>query len=228
MTRTSMRAGGSLGLASVGIMMAGIAVIRPSDATLSASRESIIDWYTTTDAARVYAGGYVEVLGLLCFLPFAACLATLLRNGESRDAFGAAAAMLGAGVYVATALAPGMSAGAAALWVAQDGGDGSAAYVLNHLRTFSYQTSLLAWAVFFAGVAVSALASGTLPRWLAGSAAAVAAALVAGVARAYDHWHDLASLLGLLWVVAASVWLLRARQVPAAVSEPRSVPAAAL
>lgn len=219
MSRTSMRAGGGLGLTSVVVMLAGVAVIRPSDATLSATPDAIVEWYTTTDATRVFIGGYIEVLGILCFLPFAACLVRLLRRGESPDAFGSSTAMLGVAAYTATSLAPGMAAGATALWIAQHRPDPATVYALNHLRTFSYQMSLMAWAVFFAGVAVSALAGRTLPRWLAGSAGLLAVALVLGVAGAYDHWHDLASLSGLVWVLVASVWLLRAREVPAAVGD---------
>lgn len=209
------RSAGGFGLASVVGLLAGLAVIGPSDATLSASPESIVEWYRTADAARVYTGGYVQVLALLCFLPFAAQLSRLLGRSERQDSAAATTALCGAGVYVAGSLTPGMAAGAAALWVAQHAADDSAVYALNHLRTFSYQMSLLAWAVFFGGVAVSALSGRTLPRWLAASAAVVAAALVLGVAGAYDHWHDLASLLALVWVLAASVWLLRTRDVPA-------------
>lgn len=216
-----MRAGGAFGLASVIALLAGLIVIKPSDATLSAAPESIVDWYSTTASARVFTGGYLEVLGLLCFLPFAACLVSVLRRGESDEAFAGRTAQMGAVAYLATSLTPGMSSGAAALWVAQHQPDSSTVYALNNLRTFSYQMSLMAWAVFFGGVAAAAFLGRTLPRWLAGTAAFVAVALVAGVAGAYDHWHDLASLLGLLWVVAASAWLLRARGTDAAPSEPR-------
>ncbi len=110
--------------------------------------------------------------------------------GEHPDSSAGTTALCGAGVYVAASLAPGMAAGAAALWVAQHAPDPSTVYALNHLRTFSYQMSLMAWAVFFAAVAVSGLAGHTLPRWLGASAAAVAAALAVGVVGAYDHWHD--------------------------------------
>ncbi|MDQ3454757.1 MAG: hypothetical protein M3513_04660 [Actinomycetota bacterium] len=87
-----MRVGGGLGLTSVVVMLAGFTVIRPSDATLSATPDAIVDWYTTTDASRVFTGGYVEVIGILCFLPFAACLLRLLRRGEGPDAFGSSTA----------------------------------------------------------------------------------------------------------------------------------------
>lgn len=215
MSRSSARSGGAFGLTSVVGLLAGLAIIGPSDATLSATPEAIVEWYSTADTARVYTGGYLQVLALLCFLPFAAQLVRHLRRGEQPDSSAATTALCGAGTYVAVALAPGMAAGAAALWVAQHAPDPSTVYALNHLRTFTFQMSLMAWAVFFAGVAVSALAGGTLPRWLSVSAGAVAAALAAGVIGAYDHWHDLASLFGLVWVLAASVWLLRSQEVPA-------------
>lgn len=211
----SQRCAGAFGLASVVGLLAGLALIGPSDATLSASPESIVEWYETSDAARVYAGGYVQVLALLCFLPFAARLVRLLRRGEHPDSAAATTALCGAGAYVAASLTPGMAAGAAALWIAQHAPDPSTVYALNHLRTFSFQMSLMAWAVFFGAVAGSALAGRTLPRWLAVAAAVVAAALLVGVAGAYDHWHDLASLLWLVWVLAASLWLLRNHEVPA-------------
>ena len=216
-----MRAGGAFGLASVVVLLAGLVVIRPSDATLRAAPDAVVDWYTTTAAAPVFTGGYLQVLGLLCFLPFAACMVSVLRRGESDDAFASRTAQMGAVAYLATSLSPGMASGAAALWVAQNQPDSSTVYALNSLRTFSYQMSVMAWAVFFGGVAVSALVGRTLPRWLAVAAAVVAVSLVAGVAGAYDGWHDVASLLGLLWVVAASAWLLRARATDHTSAHPR-------
>ena len=216
MSGTSLRTGGAFGLAGIALLFAGMAVIRPSDATLSASPDDIVEWYTTVDGGQVLAGGYLQVLGLLCFLPFLACLVRLLRRGEGPDAFGASTALLGGAVYTAASLTPGMAGGATALWIAQHSPDDATVYALNHLRSFSYQISLLAWAVFFAGVAASALAFRTLPRWLGVSAGAIAVALAIGVARAVEHWHDLASVFGVAWVVAASIWMLRARTVPVA------------
>ena len=210
--RRVLRIGGALGLAHVVVVIAGFAVQTPIGATLTSSRDELAAYYVAGAAERIFAGGYIEVLGYLLFLPFVVALVRHLRSREPSGAVAAGTASLAGVAFVAMILAPAMSAGAAALWTGQDGGDLDTIVALNALRSLSYAVALLVFAVFLAAVGVSALAGRALPRSLSLSALILAVVLLAGVARFAEGWADLPGLLTLVWVLAASIWALRTRQ----------------
>lgn len=210
--RSALRLAGALGLAHVVVVIAGFATQAPVGATLTSTREELADYYVEGSAGRIFAGGYVEVLGYLLFLPFVVALVHYLRSREPGGGVAASTASLAGVAFIAMILAPAMSAGAAALWVGQHGGSIDTVVALNALRSLSYAVSLLVFALFLAAVAVSALAGRSLPRGLSVSALVLAATLVVGAAGFAEGWADLPGLLTLVWVLAASIWALRARQ----------------
>ena len=84
----------------------------------------------------------------MLFLPFAAMLADRVAGIGRREVL-APTARMAATVYVAVCLAPGMSAGAAALWLAHHGtADPALLTALNDLRALSYFIALVPFAVF--------------------------------------------------------------------------------
>lgn len=200
------RLGGALGLAHVVVMMSGFAIyVRYLD-----PRDPLTERYAGSNEALMYLGGYVESVGLLLFLPFAAYLFRLLRSAEGPSAFGAHTALAAGVIYISQSLTPGLAAAGAATRVGHSTTSTEPMLAaLDNLRNFSYYLSLLALAVFLGAVAASALTTRVLPRWLAASAAVLSALLTLGVAGAGDGWHEPAALLGLVWVLAASVWSLR-------------------
>lgn len=219
MSRPLARATGAFGLAHVVLLLTGFAIAMPA-VTQDSSPEELLDFYAGGSSGAIFSGGYVQSVGLLMFLPFAAGLHRWLRDQEPRHGFGAATMQMAAICYVTLSLAPGMSAAAAAVYLGNHGGtDPGLLAGLTTLRSFTYFLSLLALAVFLAAVAASAVLSGALPRWLSVSAGVVAAMLAVGVAGATAGWADLASLVSLVWLVAASVWLLSGRA-PAPVVAP--------
>jgi hypothetical protein len=117
---------------------------------------------------------------------------------------------MAATTYVAISLAPGMSAGATALWLAHhDIADPAVLTALNDLRALSYFVSLVAFALFLAAIGYAGSVTGRLPRWAASAAIALGVALTASVPFAGHDAADMVALLGLVWVVAVSVSLLR-------------------
>jgi hypothetical protein len=213
--RDSTLLGAGLGIASVVLSVTGFAIAAATEAELSSSPADVAAFYTGADLARTVAGGAIEILGLLLFLPFAAMLATRLRApGPTGDVLSPAARMF-AGVYVAGCLAPGMSAGATALWLAHSGTtDPAILTALNSLRSISYFIALAAWGLFLVSVGAGGRLTRRLPAWAAWSALGVGGALVLSVPVAGYGVTDLLGFVGLLWVLVVSVALLR-RPTPA-------------
>jgi len=240
MTRTALRVGGAIGVAHVVVALTGFAISfrEGVDVTLAAPKENLATFFVNGDAGTTFLGGHLEMLGFLLLLPFAAALYRLLRWAEPTSGFGATTSLLAVTAFLTTTLSPGFAAGGAALWMGTHGGDLSSVETLNQLRNTTYVTSLAAYALFFAAVGVSALASRSLPRLLSLSALGIGAWLVVGIAFFADGQADLPAMAGLLWVLVASIWMLRARPrnssrpAGAAASEPAgaaaSVPAEAV
>jgi hypothetical protein len=204
-----------LGISSVVLMMAGLAIEAPADAVNSNPAADIVGYYTGGDMARKVTGGLVVCLGFLLFLPFAATVTSRLR-GTSAGML-APTAQMAATAYVVISLAPGQAAGAAALWLGRTStADTAAVLALNDLRAFSFYVSLLVLATFLVAVGAAVVAGGGLPRWAGWAALGVGAAVAIGVPFAPTGLAEIASLLGLVWVIAVSVALLRRPVEPSA------------
>jgi hypothetical protein len=217
--RRTTRIGAGLGIAGIVLVATGFAVAAATETTIASSPDEVAAFYIGAGLARTLTGGIVEVLGLLLFLPFAAVLTGRVRDGGVSGGLLAPTARMAATVYVTICLAPGMSAGAAALWLAHHGGrDPIVLTALNDLRALSYFVALVAFALFLVMVGLAGLGTGRLPRWAGWSALAIGAGIVASLPLAAANLIDVFGLVGLLWVVAVAVHLLRNPAVP------RSVP----
>lgn len=204
------RTGAALGLASVVLTIAGVALVAPAEAMLTRPAEDVVAFYSEGSPGLTYAGGFLESVGLLLLLPFVAMLAGRLRGtGVSGDLLAPTALVTGS-AYVLLSLAPGQAAGAAALWLGHSGdAEPSALLALNSLRVFSYFLALLCLAAFLVCIGAGATATRRLPRWTAWSALVIGTALAAGVAVAHTGLHDMVSLLAFAWIVVVSIALLR-------------------
>jgi hypothetical protein len=206
---TSTRIGAGLGLASVVLLMAGFALVAPAGAVHTNPADEIVGFYSDGSQTAAYAGGLMESVGLLLFLPFAAMLAARLRRtGVAGDVLGPTARMAATG-YVVLCLAPGQAAGAAALWLGAHGGDPSTIVGLNALRAFSYYLALLALVGFLVAIGIGGLMTGRLAPWMSWAAVVIGTVLAIGVAVAQTGLADIASMLALAWIVVVSVGLLR-------------------
>jgi len=209
------RIGAGLGIVSIVLVATGFAVAAATETTIASPPSEVAAFYTGAGLARTLTGGIVEMLGLLLFLPFAAVLTGRVRgDGLSGDLL-APTARMAATVYVAICLAPGMSAGAAALWLAHHGSpDPVVLIALNDLRVLSYFVALVAFALFLVTIGTAGRLTGRLPGWAVWSALAIGVAIVASLPWAAANLIDVFGLLGLLWVVAVAVDLLRNPAVP--------------
>lgn len=216
-TRTT-RIGAALGVASIVLIATGFSIAAPTEATITSSEEEVVAFYSQAGLAKTLAGGLIEILGIVLFLAFAAMLTARVRGSAAADGLLAPTARMAATVYVAACLAPGMSAGAAALWLAHHGTTDSAVLTaLNDLRSLSYFIALVPFAVFLVSVGIAARTTRSLPGWASGTALVVGVALAASLPFVAYGVTDALGLIGLLWVLAVSVALLR-RPEPAAVA----------
>jgi hypothetical protein len=208
--RTATRLGAALGIASVVLVVTGFAIAAPTEADLNSSAAEVAAFYTGAGLARTVAGGTIEILGLALFLPFAAMLARRVGGtGLTRDLLSPAARLFAA-VYVAVCLAPGMSAGATALWLAHSGiTDPALLTALNSLRSISYFVALTAFGLFLVSVGAAGRLTRALPGWATWSALVVGVGLPLSLPTAAYGITDVLGFVGLFWVLAVGIVLAR-------------------
>lgn len=204
------RLGAASGLAAIVLISAGFALLAAADATFHSSESAVVSYFTGADVPRTVAGGLLQVVGLLLLLPFVATLTSRFRGPGAAGDVLAPTARAAATIYVTLSLAPGMAAGAAALWQAQvRTGDVAIVVALNDLRALSYFVALLAFALFLVTVGAAALVTARLPRWAGWSAVVLGTLLAAAVPAAATGLTDVVALLGLLWIPVVAVHVLR-------------------
>jgi hypothetical protein len=193
------------GVASIVFLFAGQA-FGGSSPDLTASRSKIASWVAGQHhGAAAYAGGIIELLGILTLIVFAATLWSVLRDGDSDDGIAAATAF-GAGLTSAAVKLASVPAAFAATW--RHGLSPQLAAALIDMNNVSFVLTWTLDAVMFAAAATVIFRRAVLPRWL-GWLGAVTAVLLIVSAPAADVVPPLAMLLGFVWIVATSVVLTR-------------------
>jgi Domain of unknown function (DUF4386) len=213
-TRTIARTGGAAGALYVVLVFVGQGIAGTGDSpALGSPPADYARWLAANGPGTVgYAGAFLELIGLLAFVVFVAVLYDLLRRFEHERTWLPAAA-LGAGL-VSAAIKIGSAPPMLAAFSLRHAIDPQLAKALIEMNDYAF---LLTWAVdavLLGAVAASALRTGALPRWLAISAAVIAALLLASLAGGNEA-PPFGFLLALLWFVAAGVVLARADRAPA-------------
>ena len=210
------------GLASIVLLFVGQALSGGGSPDLTASRAKLASWLAQqhTSAAH-YAGGVIELLGILTTIVFAATLWSVLRGSDSDDGIAAATAY-GAGLTAAAIKLASLPAAFAALWRHTNGINPQLAAALIDMNNVSFVLTWTLDAVMLAAAATVIFRRAVLPRWL-GWLGAVASAILIVSAPAADHVPPLGMLLAFVWIVGTSVVLTR-RTLRA---QPRMAPAAA-
>jgi hypothetical protein len=215
MSRTAWRTAGLLAVGHVVLVLAGISL--QSSPRLGDDAAAVTATYVDSDMARVFGGGYIESLGFVLLLPVVAFLARAVGRRTDVGGWAAHTGFAGGIGYVVVSVAPGLAAGAAALYGAQYGADVATVSVVNDVRNFAFFLSMLFLAVHAAGVSVSVLADGVLPAWTAWGGLATALVLVVSVPFAAVGAVDYATLVWILWFVALAAVMLRHRPAGAGV-----------
>jgi hypothetical protein len=190
------------GVASVALMLAGVVIGSTGGrqfVTVTSSPSDIATAIAKPVGAAAWAGAYLEVLSFGCFLAFAMWACTTLGGGLLGQIARAAATS-----YVAVSLASLAVMDA----LAYRSGHGIGLQLGTALVTFNEALFVMTWflsAFFLLAFGPLALQAGR--RRLGWSAIAVAAIVLVLIPVSLDNLAQMANLLWLLWIVAASVAL---------------------
>lgn len=207
--RTSNLVAGLCGILAV--LAAEIAFFAVVGATpeIGASTDKIKD-FLTRSSTRVYGGGYAVVVAFPLLLVFFGRLRELMRRAEGEGgwlattAFGAAVAAFSFGALALTAETT-------AYYTGRHGADTKTVAALVDMDGLAFILGGIPFAVFLGATAAVVLRTGVLPRWLGWSGAVIAVAFPATLWSPTDA-AQIPHLLLDLWVLAASVVLIRRRE----------------
>lgn len=175
------------------------------------------------DSTGLLVNAYLGGLSQVAFLVFLAALWTALRRAEPEPGASILALLGGVATALGILIATGVTL--ALVFASEDNREPAAIRALFELDTTVFIGVGFVLAAFFAGVALSAIPTGALPRALGWAAAAIALLFLVGLLGIFSD-DDEGGVLGILvfigflatlvWVLAVSVVLLRgARALPA-------------
>lgn len=215
-----LRIGAACGLAFVLLQSAALGFMSAGGwLDPGASKADIVKAFAGTPSSQLWIGAYLSVLAALCFIPFAARVATSLRRAEGASGWLWTVALAGGFLLVASELG---GAGAVNALLTRAGDNLSTAEAMS-LFDLAQALLFLFWAggtLFLAASAVLSLRLRALPRWLGGAAAVIAA--VSLIAPASTQLLHIPATLFYLWVIAASIVLMRMSREPHAEGRNRS------
>ena len=195
------------GIFAVVLMFVGSG-IGGSSPDLGASRATVSAWVAKQHATTAaYAGGLLELVGILTMIVFAATLWSVLRRAEGGDGVVSATAF-GAGlvsVALKLASAPALFA---AVWRSDQRVDPQLATALVDMNNVAFVLTWTVDAVMLAAAAIVILKSRALPRWLGWLGAFTATISMLSVPLA-DRVPPVGILLTFVWIVSVSVVLFR-------------------
>jgi Domain of unknown function (DUF4386) len=162
------------------------------------------------------ANFYISGIAWILFVVFVALIWDVLRRSEDDSRASAIALLGGLGVYAGVLVE--QSAFLAVVNAADAGREPVAVRALYEFEEVVLVPLRFALAVFFLGIALAAIPTRALPRWLGWTAAALAALLVVGLLGVFSANEDdgplvpilvLGRIGALVWILAASVVLIR-------------------
>jgi hypothetical protein len=196
---TRTRVAAALGLLSIIVSFVGF-VIHGYPA-IGASGKEIAHWAITTDGQRFAIGIYVEALGLLLFLLFAAWLWSVARGAEDGSGWLAMAGFGAATLYVGIGI---MDNGiwSSLLDGARHGTDPQTLASIRDIAEYIFHGTYLFVGLFLVCTGYVLFHSRALPRWVGATAAVI------GLGLLVPPLGDFPSLLLWLWTVVVSLYLL--------------------
>jgi hypothetical protein len=178
----------------------------------AATESDVRGYIASANSVQTGIGNFVELLGFLLFLVFAAFLYSTVRDFDrARPSWPAIAALAGAVGYVAVT-AVGIAAQQAIVEWGKAGADAKTTLGLYIFDSDSFPLSFEFGALFLAGIGVALLGAVGLLRLLAFGALAVAIILfvsgLIGAASPGSGLSQIGFLLFLLWTLIAGVYLV--------------------
>jgi hypothetical protein len=161
---TLWRIAGGFALAHVVLLFAGFSQeVSPVHGT---SASEIQRMFADANMTRVIAGGYVESLSFLVLVP-ALVFASWAIGHRTTVGRWAATTSLGLGLaYVASVLAVGMPAGAAALYGAQHGAEPHTLMVVDDVRNYAFYLQIAISCGLALALGIACLAERLFTKWI--------------------------------------------------------------
>lgn len=207
-TRTRIAA--ALGLLSIILTFVGLSV--HGYPPMVASSAEIAQWATTTNQQQFAIGIYVEALGYMLFLLFAAWLWSVAREAEGGSGWLSTAGFGTAVLYVAGIITNGIWS--ALLDAGHQGASPQMLVVIYDIAQDVFQSTILFGAVFSLLIGYVLFRTRALPRWIG------ATAVVVGLLMLIPPTQQIGALVLLIWTVAVSLYLLVRPGAVATVREP--------
>ena len=215
------RLGAATGALSVMLGVAAVALGGAAGAANpGASAQDIAQVYASPPTPMLWFGAYLEILAYLLLLVFVARLWEALRPASGKSSSWLATAAAGAGMLSVTLTLAGFAIGTALRYRGGPTVDSSSALALFDVHVALYVASWALAAVFLGATAVAVLTGGALPRWLGWTAGTIAVFDLVAVGLPTTPLVQFPSLLLLLWVLMASIVLLRRPATSPAIVEP--------
>lgn len=209
--RTAHLIGGVSGIVALVFSIGGFALIGAAGFALEpgASTEEIADAVSDGNTGLALTGVFLDTLGSLFLIAFAAILWARLRPAEGEPGWISLASFAAALLMVAAGLGD-KAAYYAIVSRADTGLDADVATVLYDTVTgfFTLFQALAGFFLFVTGLAV--LRTDAFRRWLGWTGVAIGLASIASAAAPESGAGQLAFPLVVLWIVAVSIALLRA------------------
>ena len=204
------RIGALSGILMVILTFGGFAILGSAAGSLldlSSSREEVARHFADPVPALFWVGGYLELIGIVLFIPFAAYLASVLR--DERSPSWPSWTLFGSALFFVVSGVVSLTVGATAYFHAGERMHPDVLLALAHARSFAFAIGWALAALFLATAAALILGGNVVPRWLGWTAAALAVALLLGLAAPTADFAQMPPMLMALWVLVLSVSLLR-------------------
>ena len=208
---TASLIGGLSGIVSLVLSIGGFALVGTAGFALQpgASPQEVADAVSDGNSGLALAGVFLDTLGSLLLIVFAAHLSALLRRAEGEAGWLPLAAFASAVLMVAASL--GDKAAYYAVFSRADSGLDTAAAIGLYDTATGFFVLFQALAGFFLLVTgLASLGSGALRRWLGWAGVSIGAASIASTAAPESAAGQLAFPLVALWIGTVAVSLLRA------------------
>lgn len=210
-TRSWLRLGAVCGILSVVLEFGGFG-LRASNSPIGLSifppKEQLANAIAQPTNTAAWVGFYLLALSVFLQFVFMVRLWVRLRGAEGDPPFLAAAALGAQGAWLGV-VAVSLACQAAVQVRAGQGADVSTALALTDLTSTSYFLSWAPMALFLGTTAAVSLRTQALPRWLAWSAAGIALLLAVALLAPGSPLAQMPGELRALWMLAASIVLLR-------------------
>ncbi len=199
-----------LGAAS-GVLYVVLAIIGSGSSdpgpNINATQNEIIAWAKSFQlTSSLWISLYVELLGLLFFLVFAAYLYSVLSRAEGEFGW-LSATVFASGIATVVIKLTDFPFAATAFARAADGFNPQILAILWDLANFAFFITLVTQAFLLGAAAIVILRAKALPAWLGWSAAVIAVILLGTLPVVFFNAIPV-QLLPLLWVLVASIVLI--------------------